>query len=257
MPVVQPIAEPRDVVYVYDGSISGFLCCVYESVCARELPLAVFAQNEIQPTLWPQKDIGTDEPTARKVRSAIQKKISPRALELTENVLFSCMREKEIQLLRFLLRGFALGGKITGMLGDPVVAPLLKAERHLLGERHLLLGFVRFSDCGGALTATITPKNFILPYIAGHFISRFSGEDFLIYDQTHSAALIYQDGKKQIVRAEGFVPPSATKSELYYRSLWKQFYDTIAIEARENPRCRMSHMPKRYWENMVEMQDQI
>jgi hypothetical protein len=30
----------------------------------------------------------------------------------------------------------------------------------------------------------------------------------------------------------------------------------VAIEGRENPRCRMTHMPKRYWENMVEMQEE-
>ncbi len=257
MPVSGPLAHPRDIVYLYDGSIPGFYSCVYESARSRELPLAIFPHAEAQPTLWPQKPIETDEPSARKVKSAVYKKISPRALELTENVLFSCMRQKEIHLLRFLLKGFSEGRKITNKLGDADVAPLLRAESHLLHERHLLLGFVRFSDAGGALTATITPKNFILPYIAGHFASRFSGENFLIYDKTHGAALVCQNGKKQIIKTDGFTPPDVTKKEAYYRSLWKQFYDTVAIAARDNPRCRMSHMPKRYWENMVEMSDQI
>ena len=45
----------------------------------------------------------------------------------------------------------------------------------------------------------------------------------------------------------------ATAEELRYRVLWKRFYKTIAIAARENPRCRMTHCPKRYWENMLEM----
>ena len=31
-------------------------------------------------------------------------------------------------------------------------------------------------------------------------------------------------------------------------------YQTIAIPARHNPKCRMSHMPKRYWDNLPEMQ---
>ena len=257
MPIGRPLAQPSDVVYIYDGSIPGFYSCVYESVYTRALPMAIFPQAEAQPTLWPHKPIETDDASASRVRSAIFKKISPRALELSENVLFSCMRQKEIHLLRFLLKGFSEGKKITNMLGDPDVAPLLRAESHLLRERHLLLGFVRFSDAGGALTATITPKNFILPYIAGHFASRFSGEDFLIYDKTHKAALIYQNGKKQIIKTDGFTPPDVSKKEAYYRSLWKQFYDTVAIAARDNPKCRMSHMPKRYWENMVEMRDQI
>ena len=28
--------------------------------------------------------------------------------------------------------------------------------------------------------------------------------------------------------------------------------DAIAIKERYNPRCRMGHMPKRYWANMTE-----
>lgn len=47
-------------------------------------------------------------------------------------------------------------------------------------------------------------------------------------------------------------PPG--QEELNYRRLWRRFYDTIAIEGRENPRCRMTHMPKRYWAMMTEFQ---
>ena len=48
-------------------------------------------------------------------------------------------------------------------------------------------------------------------------------------------------------------PPDETEAK--YRLLWKRFYDTIAIRERENPRCRMTHMPKRYWGTMTEFQD--
>ena len=42
------------------------------------------------------------------------------------------------------------------------------------------------------------------------------------------------------------------QAELDYRRLWRRFYDTIAIEERRNPKCRMTHMPKRYWNTMTE-----
>jgi probable DNA metabolism protein len=48
--------------------------------------------------------------------------------------------------------------------------------------------------------------------------------------------------------------PGISVSEARYQALWKRFYDTIAIEGRINPRCRMTHMPKRYWENMLEVE---
>ena len=40
-------------------------------------------------------------------------------------------------------------------------------------------------------------------------------------------------------------PPDETEKR--YRRLWRCFYDTIAIRERENPKLRMSHMPKRFW----------
>ena len=78
-------------------------------------------------------------------------------------------------------------------------------------------------------------------------------EAILIYDKTHQAALVYQNRQAKIVPLEGIAFPEADEMEEGYRALWKRFYKTISIEARENPRCRMTHMPKRYWENMTEM----
>ncbi|MFR7653399.1 MAG: DUF4130 domain-containing protein [Oscillospiraceae bacterium] len=47
-------------------------------------------------------------------------------------------------------------------------------------------------------------------------------------------------------------PPSAREQE--FQALWKQFYDTLEIKARHNETCRMSHCPKRFWQDMPEMQ---
>ena len=49
--------------------------------------------------------------------------------------------------------------------------------------------------------------------------------------------------------------PEKGEEEAFYRRLWKQYYNTIAVEGRYNPKCRMGHMPKRYWTDMTEFQD--
>ena len=51
---------------------------------------------------------------------------------------------------------------------------------------------------------------------------------------------------------EHFSLEEPDETERQFRALWKQFYHTIGIEGRYNPKCRMTHMPKRYWENMTE-----
>ena len=219
------------------------------------MPFAIQPEGEAQMALFFRKRVDTCFEKAQRVSTAIAQKGSPRACDLMRTVFYSCLREKEIALLRFALLALAQGPKVITMLAHPDVATLLEAERHLLREAHLLTGFVRFSDCDGKLVAAISPKNFILPFIAGHFADRFGSEAFAIYDKTHRAALYYQNGNMELVQLEEALLPEASETEEQYRALWRQFYKTVAIEDRYNPKCRMTHMPKRYWENMTEMHD--
>lgn len=140
-----------------------------------------------------------------------------------------------------------------GMLTDDNVSALQKAVQNLTNESHIFKGFVRFSIYNEALIAMIEPRNFVLPLLAPHFSERFSNEVFMIYDRTHKAALIHQKGRVEILDVDDWELPEPEEEEVEYRRLWKQFYNTIAIESRYNPRCRMSFMPKRYWKELTEL----
>ena len=132
-------------------------------------------------------------------------------------------------------------------------------------EAHKYTGFVRFSDQGGVLLDEIEPKNQVLPLLRGHFCARYNTEAFLIYDRTHRQVLLHDPrglpggenpgGRRwAILPAEGFRAGAPGEEERAWRALWRRFYDTIAIEGRENERCRRTHMPKRYWGCMTEFQ---
>ncbi|MCL1848203.1 MAG: TIGR03915 family putative DNA repair protein [Clostridiales bacterium] len=245
--------KAQNVAYLYDGSLPGFFCCVYESFYLKEQPAAILSLDEAQPTLLQTKVIVTDQGKAGRVRRSIPERISEDALDLIETVFLSCLNQKEIHCLRFLILAYREGSRALNMLGHPDVAPLLNAEKNLLKEAHLLKGFIRFSEYSGVLAANISPKNFVLPFLAQHFCARYAEEDFIIYDKVHKAGLLYENRKKSIVRLQEMPFPEADATEERYRALWKSFYHTIAIEARINPKCRMTNMPKRYWENMTEM----
>ena len=254
---IKPLAIPADVIYIYDGSFDGFLCCVFESVYASELPVDIMCEEDAPPTLYDVRTIVTDPIKAERVCTSIPLKISDRAMELVMTVFCSCLEKKELRILEFLLQGYREGRKLCYKLGDAVVTPLLDAEKHLLREAHLLKGFVRFADVGGGLVAAITRKNYVLPFIARHFVLRYHDEQFMIFAKAHTAALVYQNGRPEILQVDHVTFPEITESEAHYQALWKQFYNTIAIEGRENPRCRMTHMPKRYWQNMLEVSDLV
>jgi len=253
MPSYEIKTYPTDVIYVYDGSLAGFLCCVHESFYAKEMPRDIVSVEAVQMSLHEERTIKTDSSKAKAVRDSIHRNISRRALLLLDNV-FLCHHEgKELKLLAFLIKGFKNGGKTLSMLGDKEVADVLDMEKHMLRERHLLTGFIRFADYGEILGAVISPKNFVLPLLAEHFMLRFPDENFMIYDKTHKAVLVRQGEKVEITIVEELEFKEESGEELHYQNLWKNFYKTIGIKERFNPKCRMTMMPKRYWENMIEM----
>lgn len=242
-------------VYRYDGSFEGFLCCVFDSVYRKELPEDILSEEETQETLYPERWVETDPSHAERVFSSFSKKISPAAPRFIEECFLTCQKSRERLLLRFILKGYRLGAGIMGHLTDDTVNTLVKAVKYLNNEAHLLKEFLRFSEQNGTLAAVITPNNRVLPLLAPHFCGRYPEETFLIYDSTHRQALIYRPYEPAIIDLEDFSLLSPGEEEASFRAMWKVFYKTIAIEGRYNPKCRMGHMPKRYWANMTEFEE--
>lgn len=246
--------DRSDLIYRYDGSFDGMLCCVFESFYAKERPGSIQGPDAAQMMLLEEKNIATDVQKAQRVRTAIAQKISAEALGFVLNAYRTCLPERELAILDFLRLGFRIGARVISMLSDPIVNRLHKAVNSLQGEAHLLTGFVRFSDYNGALSCIIDPRNDVLPLMMQHFLERYPNEAFLIFDRTHRRALGGFRGKGRIFPLEDLELPEATAEEQTYRLLWQKYYDTIAIEGRENPVCRRTHMPKRFWKNMTEFQ---
>lgn len=240
------------VAYRYDGSFEGFLCCVFESYTRRETPALIFSEDEPQYCLYPEKWIETDAEHAERVYTSLSRKISPDACALVETGFLSCLPDRELLLYRLIHMGYQHGAQVVDWLADETVSTLQKAVRAVGNEAHLLTGFLRFSEQNGTLAAVISPKNRVLPLMLEHFSGRFNAETFLIYDKTHRMAHIHQPGRDAIVPLERFTLEQPDETERLFRALWQRFYHTIGIEGRYNPKCRMTHMPKRYWENMTE-----
>ena len=245
-----------DMIYEYDGSFEGFLCCVYESYVNKEFPIA-FAGNEEFPILsfYSVRSVETDLAHSGRVMRSITA-LSPRAARLLYRAFHTCMAHKEACLYRFVQKLYTDGPQFIRCPSNDTCLPLFKAVRHLSGELEKLRGFVRFSDYSGVLGAQIRPKNHVLPFLRNHFCSRYANENFFLYDCTHGELLLYSAGHSRIERVDSLTLASPDEQEARYRKLWKTFFDTVAIQERRNPRCQNTFLPKRYRDVMTEFQSE-
>ena len=244
-----------EMVYYYDGSFDGFLCCIFESYSNKEVLTAIYRDEDAVPTLFDCRTIVTDAAHAGRVLRKVIK-TSPSAAQLLQKGFLTCMEDKELHLYRLVVKLLRDGPTFLRDLSDETLYPVACAVRHLNGEAHLLKGFVRFSELGGVLGSEIEPKNRVLPLLRPHFCARYREDQFFIYDRTHKEALFYARGKAVIRPLDDFQMAPPDEKEATYRLLWKRFYDTIAIKERENPKLRRSNMPKRYWNTMTEFQNE-
>ena len=111
-----------DVVYLYDGSFEGFLCCVFESFAQHEIPFAVWTPQRETSTLYPVKDIPTDHAKAQRVFASFGRKLGPETEYLVSRDFLSGREDKELLLIRFLHLAFPIGPGTVKSTGNPDVA---------------------------------------------------------------------------------------------------------------------------------------
>lgn len=243
----------EEIIYRYDGTLAGFLSCVFDSYAKKEIPSGFQDEAQLEESLFPARWVESDISRAERVLAGLQK-IDPYAQELVVKGFLTCAPEKEMILYRFIRAIYAEGKPLLRRLSDSNLLPLMRAVRRLEGEVHLLKGFTRFSEFEGALAGEIRPKNRVLPLLWDHFCDRMYNEVFLLYDRTHQEALVHRPGQWAVIPLKDFKMTSPSAAEAQYRRLWKRFYDTIEIKERHNPKCRRTQMPMRYWSTMTEFQ---
>ena len=250
------MSDGRTVIYRYDGSYGGFLSCVFESFEKKQLPAAVIREGADAPSLFDERFIETASGRARRVEAALPRMLGPAGARFFRLAWLSDEPGGELLLIRYLRMARRLGPGAVAMTGDPVAGEVYRRARAVNNERMHYRGFLRFSDTNGVLTSVIQPKHRILSLLGGHFSDRYPEERWIIFDAVHREAMIYQPYERHILAVDAFEPPAPSEEERAFRALWRRYYHTIAIAERENPRCRMGHMPRRFWGELTEMTEQ-
>ena len=111
-----------EVMYQYDGTLDGFLCCVYESYVYKEIP-AAFCCDEDPLSLFEVRTVITQPTYSQRVSRGIASR-SPKALAVVRRSFLTCLPDKELHIYAFIRKLLAEGAGFMRDLSDPVCYPL-------------------------------------------------------------------------------------------------------------------------------------
>lgn len=240
---------------VYKDSFEGFLTAIYYAFYSKTSIESISTEEELEINLLSEiKYIDTDLNKYNKVKDSIVIKIDPLALNKIYKLYLSNYKNKGTLCYKYLKIAFKLGSDVHKYLHLDEVKEIDNIERRVSLEAHRFNGFVRFiSVNNNFLYSSIEPDNNILEIISPHFQNRFSNEYWIIHDVKRGIASIYDKISWEIREMDLEVYNNLKDYNDDFQSLWKGYFKSTTIEERINPKLQKRMMPKRYWNNLTEI----
>lgn len=243
--------------YIYDGSFEGLLTAIFYAYEDKS-PIEIISRDSfIHNLLSIPINIDTELDKYTRVYNSIKNKLSSSTLKKVYYVYLYDLNNSETLIYKYLKLCFKYGDNINLAKNNNTILTIDKYYRRVSLEAHRFTGFVRFKEINKELFySSIEPDSNILPVIIKHFQKRFSDQNFIIHDTKRKIAIIYNKKESLICdfseSATNFI--SNYCSEDKFEELWQNFYDSVNIKERENPKLRNRYMPKRYHKNLTEIQ---
>ena len=241
--------------YLYNNSFSSLLCLIYTLIKSDIVPLNIIREDNYIDNLF-------DEPVfyklnEKEIMEYLKTKISLNILNTIYYAYLSNEEEKEMIIYDFIKNTLKYGNSILGRRNIDSVNEIIKMSHRVGNESHRMKGFLRFKKMKYFYYAEIEPTNNIIWLITKHFKERLSNEYWIIKDKRRDIYAIYDKKKTTYLKKDEVIKLNLdfSNDEMFFEDLWKTFFKTIAIKERENKKCQMNHMPKKYWNNMLEMED--
>lgn len=255
----------EQVAYTFDGTLEGLFTAIFVSYERHEHPEDVVAANDFAPRIGQSEIfIETNIGKAERVRRGIIRYGDYRAYLAVKRAFVSEDPHAATTIYRFVVYLAATRGahpKGTTVLGnraEPAVEALVRLARHTSCEEEKMRQFVRFEHLeNGVWFAQCNPNASVIPLVMDYFAKRFNVQPFIIYDERHRIAGVYDGADWQLVDGEVVGQPERAADEAYFQHAWKRFYDALSIDARYNPELRRHFMPVRFWKNLTEMKPDI
>lgn len=246
--------QRSNVIFVIDGTFEGFLSSLFFGFSQKIFPADVVDETYQMDLFHHSYQIKTEEKLADRVAKGLIKKGGREAFRHLY-LAFLCVHEvRYYALYQFSCMLLTQGKRANYAISTEAGARVLQLSRFAGNEAHFMKEFIRFSVLeDGVLFAKFAPKSDCMELVLDHFARRFSAQAFLLCDTVHLKCGCFCPPRDRTIFPVSAIPnPKASDEELEYRKLWKQFFQSVAIKERYNPKCQNTHLPKRYRPYMTE-----
>lgn len=246
---------------LYDGSFEGLLSAIFYVYEYSLTDVQIRSWDHAQDNLFgSSRFVDSDEEKAGRVWEGLKQRLSKTG---TDQFYRSFLSEElfiEDHLLSYSRYAFASKSPIDSDFSHPAVMKLAKMAKQVGREKHRMEAFVRFQRTADDIYyAVIEPDYNVLPLIIWHFKDRYADQRWIIYDSKRKYALYYDLNTVETVEIQFNEGSSAGgpgivshEQEGLYQQLWKRYFHSVNIPARKNLKLHIRHMPKRYWNKLVE-----
>lgn len=243
-------------IYIYNNSFNSLIALIVELVKLKIIPGNIKNTNYEKTLLDNLIKIEIEDENNN--ISQIKKYLTRRVISSIYYVFLSDAKDRELLIYNFLRYAIKYRDEVYHYRKIACINDTIKICKTVGGEAHKLKGFLRFREMeNNFLYGEITPTNNVISILANHFKKRLAREIWIIKDKKRKIYAIY-DTKNIYYLTDKDIEKlnlNINNKELFIEDLWKTFHKTIAIKERKNLKCQRNFMPKKYWKDMLEMEE--
>lgn len=253
------------VIYIYDKTFEGLLTAIFDAYSRHSFPDMLKGEVESLPLFYDETyTVVTDEKRSNRVWNALLKKLSAPALSTLVMNWLSELPEIDLLLFRYICKTIDAPVSIELNFGDPDVLQITQNAKKVNNERLRVIQFLRFQKAAdGTFFAALKPLYNVLSLTLKHLQDRFSDQRWLIYDLKREYGYYYDlttvtevrfDTKENHLITGILDEKSMDRDEKLIQRLWREYFQSITIKERLNPKLHRKNLPARFWKYLTEKQ---
>ena len=260
------------IAFHYDKTFEGLLCAVFDAFKLKKMPECLLSDDDLVPLLVSQShQVEYRNSKYERVYTALQKKLSPIALNQLLFTWLSELPESDLIIFRYICKVFKSNRSIETDFGDPDVLAIHDIAKKVNKEKNNIQKFVRFNSNQNTANyidekiyfAVIEPIYNALPLTTLFFKDRYADQKWAIYDEKRQYGYFYNLEKLEqislneddhLIVDNKINQDYLTDDEKRFQTMWYRYCNALTIKERINPKLQRQNMPKRFWHHLPEMQ---